>query len=341
MKFKKTYIIAEVGPNHNGSIQLAKKYIKLLSNCGADAIKFQLSEPKLALSRDAFPAKYEKTSKGFQKNEDIFETVKKRQISKLNHKRLLKLCKKFKVDYLCSAFDLQSLKFLNENLNLKYFKIPSGEILSLDMLKYINKQKKGVILSTGMATFKEIDFSLSNLRSIKNKLVLLHCISNYPTRSEDVNLLVMQNLKKKFNCEIGFSDHTLSDLASIVAVSLGAKVIEKHVTLNKKMQGPDHKNSMSISEFKTMVKKIREVEKILGQKNKIISKKELDIAKVARKSIISKFDLIPGTKLTKKNICFKRPGTGIFPTELKYLLNRKVKNFIEKDRVILKKNLKR
>ena len=339
-KQKKTYIIAEVGPNHNGSMKLALKYIKLLAKIGVNAVKFQLSKPEIALSKDSFPAKYEKFSKGFKSKENIFETVKKRQLTKENHKKLAKVCKKYKIDYLCSAFDIESLKFLNEKLKIKYFKVPSGEILSLDMLKYLNNQNKIVILSTGMATFKEIAFSLSKLKSIKKKIILLHCVSNYPTSIEDTNLLVMKKLEEKFKCKIGFSDHTLSELASIAAVTLGATVIEKHVTLNKNLKGPDHKNSMNLKEFQSMVKKIREIEKILGNENKKISKKELEIAKVARKSVISRFDLYPGTKITEKNIYFKRPGTGILPSELKEILNKKLKKFVGKDRLILKKHLK-
>ena len=340
MRPNKTYIIAEIGPNHNGSIKLATKYIKLLARSGANAVKFQLSEPKKALSKDSFPAKYEKNSKGFKKNLDIFETVKKRQLTKKNHEKLFKICKKYKIDYLCSAFDIESLKFLNEKLSIRYFKIPSGEILSLDMLEYINKQRKKVILSTGMASFKEIAFCLSKLKMIRNKIVLLHCVSNYPTRNQDVNLLIMNKLESKFKCQIGFSDHTLSELASVVAVSLGATVIEKHVTLNKKLQGPDHKNSMNIKEFKSMVNKIRDVEKILGNENKKISKKEQEIAKVARKSVVTKIDLYPGMSVTKKNICFKRPGTGILPTNLNKIINKKIKKFLGKDRIILKRHLK-
>jgi N,N'-diacetyllegionaminate synthase len=339
MNIKKCYIIAEVGPNHNGSYKLAKKYVKLISKCGANAVKFQLSNPNLALSKDSFPALYEKKSKGFDKNEDLIKVVKKSQLSIEEHLKLSKICKKYKIDYLCSAFDLESLKFLDQKIKIKYFKIPSGEILSIDMLKYINNRKKKILLSTGMATFSEIAFSLKHLSNVKKRVILLHCISNYPTENKDVNLLIMKELKKKFKCEVGFSDHTIGVMASIIAVSMGARVLEKHVTLNKKMRGPDHKNSCTISEFKKIVKKIRDVEIMLGKKTKKISKKELEIAKVARKSIISKYNLFPGMKISNTNICFKRPGTGFLPTQLNKLLNKKIRRFIEKDRVILEKNL--
>lgn len=340
MKLNKTYIIAEIGPNHNGSLKLAIKYIKLLAKSGANAIKFQHTVPEKSLSKESFPAEYEKNSKGFKKKLDIFKRVEKRQLSKKNHEKLFKVCKKYKIDYLCSAFDKESLKFLNEKLKVKYFKIPSGEILSLDMLDYINKQKKKVILSTGMASLKEIAFCLSKLKRVRNKIILLHCVSNYPTRNQDVNLLAMNELKSKFKCQIGFSDHTLNELASLVAVSLGATVIEKHVTINKNLQGPDHKMSMNIKEFKEMVSKIREVENILGDGKKKISKMEQEVAKVARKSVVSKIDLYPGMRVTKKNICFKRPGTGILPTDLDKIIDKKLKKFLGKDRIILKKHLR-
>ena len=339
MKNKKVFIIAEVGPNHNGSFKFAKKYINLLAESGVDAIKFQLSHPEIALSKDSIRAAYEKKAKGFKKDSDILNEVKKRQLTLKEHKKLAELCKKKGLEYMCSAFDIKSLKFLNTNLKIKKNKLPSGEIFSIDMLKFLNKTKKTLILSTGMSSLTEIEQSLKYLRLIKKKIILLHCISNYPTYEKDLNLRSMIKLKEKFNCEVGLSDHTLGDLAPILAVGMGASVIEKHVTINKKLTGPDHKNSMTVNEFKILVKKIRNAEKVLGKSNKQISLKEKKIAKVARKSIISKSDLYPGEKITLKKICFKRPGTGILPIDFKKIMNKKVKKFIEKDKLILKKNL--
>ena len=170
-KNNKIYIIAEIGPNHNGSFKLAKKYIHLLAKSGVDAIKFQISDPHMALSLNSIRAKYEKNTRGYKSKVNLFDEVKKRQLSKDEHKKLSKECKKFKLDYLCSAFDINSLKFLNEKLKIKKFKIPSGEILSLDMLDYINRQNKPVILSTGLDSFDEIKKSFRFLKNIKNSFI--------------------------------------------------------------------------------------------------------------------------------------------------------------------------
>ena len=194
-KNKKVYIIAEVGPNHNGSYKLARKYIQMLAGSGVDAIKFQISDPQMALSLNSFRAKYNKNAKGYKSKVNLFDEVKKGQLGRDEHAKLSKECKKFKLDYLCSAFDISSLKFLNEKLNIKKFKIPSGEILSLDMLNYINKQNKPVILSTGLANFNEIKKSLNFLKRVRKKISLLHCVSNYPTDPGDVNMSTLIELE--------------------------------------------------------------------------------------------------------------------------------------------------
>lgn len=339
-KNNRIYIIAEIGPNHNGSFKLAKKYIHLLAKSGVDAIKFQISDPHMALSLNSIRAKYEKNTRGYKSKVNLFDEVKKRQLSKDEHKKLSKECKKFKLDYLCSAFDINSLKFLNEKLKIKKFKIPSGEILSLDMLDYINRQNKPVILSTGLASFDEIKKSLRFLKNIKNKVSLLHCVSNYPTELKDVNMKTLHELKKTFKCSVGFSDHTIGGLASICAVSMGAKIIEKHVTINKNMIGPDHKSSCTIEEFKELVKNIRSTEKILGISKKKLSNKDKEIFKVARKSIVSVRDLYPGDVIKNSDITYKRPGTGISPLDKNKILKKSVKKLIKKNTLVLKKNLK-
>ena len=338
-KKNKTYIIAEVGPNHNGSYKLATKYLKELSKSDVDAVKFQLSDPKLTLSLNSLKIPYGKRSKRFNSKNTVFKEAQKRQLSREEHKKLSKRCKSLGIDYLCSAFDLSSLRFLNEELNIKSFKIPSGEILSLDLLEYINNQKKPVFLSTGMSSFKEIEKSLFHLKKVKKKISLLHCISNYPTNLEDVNLRVMPELKKKFKCNVGFSDHTIGNIASLAAVSMGAKIIEKHVTLNKNMVGPDHHCSANIKEFIQLVQDVRAAEKVLGSKEKRISYKEKKISRIARKSIVSKRNLYPGNKISLNDICYKRPGTGLLPIETNKVLNKKVKKYIKENTLIKIKDI--
>ena len=336
---KKTYIIAEVGPNHNGSYKLASKYIEELSKTGVNAVKFQIGNPKQVLSLNALKIPYGKKSKNYKSNQDATKEAEWRQLTYQEHKKLSKRCKSLGIDYLCSAFDIESLRFLNEELDIKSFKIPSGEILSLDLLEYINNQKKPVILSTGMSTFEEIKKSLFYLKKIKKNISLLHCVSNYPTNIQEVNLAVMLELKKKFKLPVGFSDHTIGNVASMAAVSLGAEIIEKHVTLNKNMIGPDHHFSANIKEFIHLIKNIRSTEMTIGFKNKKISSKEKAISKIARKSIVSRRNLYPGDKIKLSDICFKRPGTGFLPIEKHKVLGKKVKKYIKQDTLIQKKSI--
>ena len=335
---KKTFIIAEVGPNHNGSYKIAKKMINLLKSSGVDAIKFQLANPEAVYSQNAFKADYQKknTKKG-----SILEMSKKLQLTKNNHLELSKLCKKYKIKYMCSAFDLQSLKFLVETINVNPVKIPSGEITSLDILQYLSKYKGEIFLSTGMSNLNEIKKSLRILnKNFKKKITLMHCVSSYPAISRDLNLNILNSLRKKFKLNVGYSDHSLGESACLAAVAMGSKVIEKHVTLSNHMEGPDHKNSITLKKFILMVKKIRELEILLGNKKKKLLKSELNIQKVARKSIVSKNFLEKGKKINRNDLVFKRPGTGISPMDVNKIIGRRVKKNIKANTVIIYKNFK-
>jgi N,N'-diacetyllegionaminate synthase len=333
------YIIAEIGPNHNGSFFKAKNFINKLSKIGVNAVKFQISDPLRVYSNDAFKAKYQKINDG---KRSIIEMSKANQLTKEEHLKLSKYCKKKGLDYLCSAFDIKNLKFLINKIKVKYVKIPSGEVYDLEVLKYLSTIKKKIFLSTGMVDLKKLEVILKLLnKNFKKKIVLMHCISNYPASIEDINMRYMLKLKKKFNYDIGYSDHSLSLNTCLSAVSLGAKVIEKHVTLNKKDIGPDHKISSTISEFKLIIKNIREIEKICGVENKFNSKKTNEIINVARKSIATNKFLKKNHKLKKNDIVFKRPGTGISPLELDKVLGKKLKKDLESNRVIKFKFLKK
>lgn len=332
----KTYIIAEVGPNHNGSLKLALEMIRKLSSINVDAIKFQLAVPEWLYSKDSFKARYQERSH----KHSALEMCKINQLSHDEHLILHNECKEYDVDYLCSAFDIKSLRFLDEEINVSRYKIASGEISSLDMLDYIRSQNKPIILSTGMATFDEIGRTIKYLNCFQKKdITILHCISSYPAALEDVNMNVMPTLKEKFGYPVGFSDHTIGTISSTVAVSMGASIIEKHVTIDRNMQGPDHQASSTIEEFSELVKSIRAVETIKGSFKKHFSASELDVSKVARKSIVSKNLLNPGHVIKPEDICFKRPGTGILPFDKHLVLGKKVKNMIEKDRIIKIKDL--
>ena len=329
----KTYVIAEVGPNHLGSVLLAKQYIKVLSKTGVNAVKFQIGIPEEHYSLDSFFPKYQ--IKRYPKGFKLFDVVKKRLLKLNEHKELYEECKKYKIDYLCSAFDLKSLKYLNENFKLKYFKIPSSEILSTDQIDYASKSKKDIILSTGMAQEQEIEYAINRIKKFsKNKVILLHCVSSYPTEIKDINLNYLLKLKEKFNCEIGFSDHSMSNLSAVIAVSLGAKIIEKHVTFDKDLDGPDHLASLEIKDLKNFVKSIRETEIILGKAKKILSSNEIGVKKSLRKSCVASKNLTKGKIFSKKDFVIKRPGTGISPILIDKFIGKKIKSNIKKDRLI-------
>ena len=329
---KRVKIIAEVGVNHNGSIKLAKKMIKKLSKLDIDYIKFQLANPENVYSLDAFKADYQKKN---DKEKSVINMSKKLQLSKNQHLILKNYCNKHKKKYLCTAFDLDSLKYLVNKLKVSIIKIPSGEIQSYDILQFISKLSKEIILSTGMASFEEIGKTLKILnKNKKKKITIFHCTSLYPAKESLINLNVLDEIKKRFKKPIGYSDHSLTDDTCLGAIAKGASIIEKHVTLNNKMSGPDHKASYNIKNFAKFVKKIRDFEIILGSSNKVISKEENAVKLMARKSIVSK-RLIQRGKIIKRNdICFKRPGTGFSPLEIKKVLGKKTKNEINPNRVI-------
>ena len=331
-KKNKTFIIAEIGPNHNGSIKIAKKMIRKLSSIDIDAIKFQLGDPNEVYSDDAFKAPYQKKN---DKENSVKAMSKKNQLSKSEHIAISKFCNKLGIPYACTAFDLKSLKFLNKNFKLPFFKIPSGEVTSLDLINYISKQKKPIILSTGMSDFQEIKKVKSMLeKHHKNKITILHCVSEYPAKIKNVNLNIIDELKRRFKCDIGYSDHTNEEETCISAVAKGATIIEKHVTLSKTMSGPDHKSSFTIKEFETLVDKIRKVERLLGKNQKKFSKEEKHIQFAAKKSCVTNKDLKKNHILKKQDICFKRPGTGISPLELNKILGKRIIRDIKKNKVI-------
>jgi len=335
----RTYIIAEVGPNHNGSLELALKYIDSLANIGVDAVKFQLSNPELAVSLDGFKASYQKSSD--EDNDSPIKMAKSHQLSKEDHLILYQECKRKGVDYLCSFFDIESLKFIDNNVDLKYYKIPSGEIFTLDIIGYMANKNKPIILSTGMSSYAEVKIAIDLFnKNFPKDITVLHCISNYPVPSNDVNLSVMLKLKELFGYDVGFSDHTEGIISSITAVAMGARIIEKHVTFDKGMTGPDHKASSTIEEFNELVKSIREIEKLVGIPEKRFSKEEIEIRNVARKSIVAKNEIKEGQVIKEEDLAFRRPGTGLLPIEKGLIIGRKAAKKISPNRVILKEFIK-
>ncbi|EAI8157591.1 N-acetylneuraminate synthase [Campylobacter upsaliensis] len=329
---KKVLIIAEAGVNHNGDINLAKKLIEQAAKAGADVVKFQTFKANSCVSVSAKKAKYQLETTA--KEESQLEMIQKLELSYESHFELMKHCKKHGIAFLSTPFDLESVEFLR-GLDLPYFKIPSGEITNLPYLKAVAKCKKRVLLSTGMANLGEIEAALEILRKNGTRnITLLHCNTEYPTPFEDVNLNALKTLKEAFKLEVGYSDHTEGIVASLGAVALGAVVIEKHFTLDKTMEGPDHRASLEFEELKALCKGIRELEKALGSGIKKASKSEAKNKIIARKSLVAKREIQKGEKFSEQNLTTKRPGSGISAMRYEEYLGKRALKTYKKDELI-------
>jgi len=307
------FIIAEAGVNHNGSVDLAKKLIDVASISGADAVKFQTFKAENLVSKDAQKADYQKQTT--DATESQFDMIKKLELDVDTHKELIAHCQKKDIMFLSTPFDHESINLLSD-LGLQIFKIPSGEITNLPYLRHIGSLGKKVVLSTGMSNLKEVGDALNiliNAGTSKDNITVLHANTMYPTPMEDVNLNAMLTIQKEFDVDIGYSDHTLGIEVDIAAVAMGASCIEKHFTLDKTMDGPDHKASLDSEELKAMVVAIRNIEKALGSSEKKPSPSESVNIDIVRKSIFAKIAIKKGEVLSENNLSIKRPGNGISP----------------------------
>lgn len=326
------YIIAEAGVNHNGDIQLAKKLIDSAKSAGADAVKFQTFQAESVVSKLAQKAEYQKQTTGA--DESQLEMVKKLELSFCDFRELKKYCEEKEILFLSTPFDLDSIDFL-ESLEMPIYKVPSGEITNLPYLMKIAGTGKPVIMSTGMSDLDEVGLALEVLRDNgAGTITLLHCNTQYPTLFEDANIKAMLALKERFGVAVGYSDHTLGIEAPIAAVALGAAVIEKHFTLDKNMQGPDHKASLDPHELKAMVTSIRNIELALGDSIKRPSKSEIPNKEVARKSIMARRNIVKGEIFTEENLTVKRPGNGISPMKWYEVLGTKATRDFCEDELI-------
>ncbi|WP_088228621.1 N-acetylneuraminate synthase [Desulfosporosinus sp. FKB] len=328
----KTFVIAEAGVNHNGDIKLAKKLIDTAKSAGADAVKFQTFKAENLVSKVARKADYQKQSTG--SDESQLEMIKKLELSFNDFQELKKYCVEKELLFLSTPFDLDSIDFL-EGLEIPIYKVPSGEITNLPYLIKIAQMGKSVIMSTGMSDLDEVGFALEVLR--KNgagTITLLHCNTQYPTPFEDANIKAMLTLKQRFGVAVGYSDHTTGIEAPIAAVALGAEVIEKHFTLDKNMDGPDHKSSLNPQELKDMVKSIRNIEVALGDGIKRPSESETPNKEVARKSIVARRNIFTGEIFAEDNLTVKRPGSGISPLKWYEVLGKKAKRDFYEDELI-------
>lgn len=332
---ERTIVIAEAGVNHNGSIDLAKKMIEVAAEAGADIVKFQLFKAENLVSRNAVMADYQKNNLNNKKITQ-FEMLKSLELSYEQHIELIEYCKKCKIKYLSTPFDLEGIDFLLK-FNPGIWKIPSGEISNFPYLKKIAKLNQPVIMSTGMSELSDLSESVNALLKLglsKDNLILLHCNTEYPTPMKDVNLNAMKKIGEIFGVKYGYSDHTLGIEVPIAAVALGASVIEKHFTLDRMMTGPDQVSSLEPNELKSMISSIRNIEIAMGSEIKHITDSEAKNKDVARKSIVASKDIIIGEVFSEENITVKRPGYGISPMNWESVIGKKAKKSFKIDDLI-------
>jgi len=330
IKKNKTIIIAEAGVNHNGKINLAKKLIDVASKAGADYVKFQTFNVDDLILKKTKTALYQK--RNLKDDVSQYNMLKQYQLADHHHKQLIDYSKKKKIKFLSTAFEEKSLSLL-EKYKLDYIKIPSGEITNYPFLEKISKLNRKVLLSTGMATVAEIKQALNVLKKRKKNLTILHCTSDYPANFKDLNLNFIKKLKK-FGYDVGYSDHSSSVITPSIAVTLGCKVVEKHFTLSRNLKGPDHKASLEPDELIEMINFIRDVEKMLGSEDKIITKSEQKTKLLVRKSLVARKNIKKGEIFSHENITTKRPGSGVSPFKIKKYFGKKSIKQFKKDQFI-------
>ncbi|GEP42496.1 N-acetylneuraminate synthase [Brevifollis gellanilyticus] len=305
------FIIAEAGVNHNGDLELARQLVRTAAESGADAVKFQTFQAKHLVTSDAPQAAYQAENSGI--TESQFDMLKRLELPLEAFAELSRYCQELGIMFMSTAFDEESADFLAA-LGMSIFKIPSGELTNLPLLRHIARHGKPMIVSTGMGTLDEVFEAVDAIRSAGNdQITVLHCVTNYPAPPETVNLRAMDVMRTALGVPIGYSDHTMGIEASVIAVAAGAQVIEKHFTLDCNMPGPDHKASLEPADLTEMVRSIRRVEVLLGTGQKQPSQTELDVAKIVRRSVVAQASIPAGTLITEDMLVLRRPGTGIPP----------------------------
>lgn len=326
------YIIAEAGVNHNGDINLAKRLIDCAKEAGADAVKFQTFKTEKIIGKFANKAKYQVENTGEQESQ--YEMVKKLELPYDAFRELKTYCDEKGITFISTPDETDSLDFLVD-LGVPIIKIGSTEVTNLTFLKQIARKHLPIILSTGMSTLGEVETAINAIYSEgNNDVTIMHATTDYPTMPEDVNLRAMVTMKEAFRLPVGYSDHTQGIEAAVAAVALGAVAIEKHFTLDKNMEGPDHKASLNPKELKDFVRAVRDAEKLLGNGIKKPTKREESIMEAARRSIVAASDLEAGTVLEENMLEFKRPGTGLKPEFISFIIGRKLKRSVKEDELI-------
>jgi len=317
---QRCFVIAEAGVNHNGQVDLAKRLIDAAADAGADAVKFQTFIAERLVTHDAPKAQYQREATGGQESQ--FEMLRRLELSKAMHKTLQAHCQERGILFLSTPFDESSADFL-ETLGVPAFKIPSGEVTNLPFLSHVARKRTPVILSTGMCTLADVEQAVQTIREASNRhLILLHCVSHYPADPAEANLRAIQTMQRIFKVPVGYSDHTLGVDVALAAVALGACVIEKHITLDRTLPGPDHRVSAEPDELAALVRGIRTVEASLGHGRKELAPSEHDVMAAARKSLVAARNIPRGSRLTEEAIAIKRPGTGLPPAMRAHLVGR-------------------
>lgn len=327
----KITIIAEAGVNHNGELEIARKLVDVAASAGADYVKFQSFVAEKLVSKSAQKAQYQVKNIG---GDDLqqFQMLKEMEIDEAFHEEIINYCEEQNIGFLSSPFDEYSMEMLFK-LGLRVFKVPSGEITNLPYLQKLGGMMCPIILSTGMATMDEIKRALSILESEglkRENITVLHCTTDYPADFSDVNLSAMPEIKRELGVRVGYSDHTIGIEVPVAAAAMGGRVIEKHITLNKEMEGPDHRASLEPTEFKRMVEAVRNIELALGDGVKKPSKSEIKNRSLVRKSIHISRDIKPGEKITSNDLIMLRPGDGISPMEYNSVIGRKTTKALQK-----------
>lgn len=328
------FIIAEVGVNHNGSLEMAKQSIDVAVECGVDAVKFQTFNAATLVTKSAKQADYQTANTG--KQESQFDMLKRLELSEADHQELVDYCQQKHIEFMSTPFDLQSIQFLN-GLGVNRFKVPSGEITNYPYLKMVGSFNKEIVLSTGMATIADIEAALNLLiesGTDKDKITILHATTDYPTQMQDVNLTAMQTISEAFKVKVGYSDHTQGIEVPTAAVALGASIIEKHFTLDNNLPGPDHKASLEPQELQAMVKAIRNIETALGDGIKRPSVNEQKNMQVARKSLVAFTDIKKGEIFSEQNLTVKRPGLGVSPMRWNEIIGQVAQKSYHADELI-------
>lgn len=326
------FIIAEAGVNHNGNIETAKKLVDVAVSAGADAVKFQTFKAETLVCKNARKADYQMETT--DSDESQFDMLKKLELTTDMHEQLIDYCSQKKIMFLSTPFDIDSIHYLVQ-CGVDIIKIPSGEITNYPYLREAGKTGRRIIISSGMSNFEEVREAVKVIKDNgSNNITVLHCNTEYPTPYEDVNLRAMLTLKDELGIEVGYSDHTQGIEVPIAAAALGASVIEKHFTLDRNMEGPDHKASLEPNELQTMIQSIRNIEKALGNGMKEPSESEKRNIGIVRKSIVAKCDIMVGEMFTEDNITTKRPGTGVSPMNWNEIVGKKAKRNFSRDELI-------